>query len=53
MIQMEMGDEEEINLVSLDHVHKREGVHAGKACTREGKFVFVTFLNIFLHNCVD
>ena len=30
MVKMEMRDEEEINLVSLDTVNKGEGIHAGQ-----------------------
>jgi hypothetical protein len=44
MIQMKMGDEEEINLVSFDHIHKGEGIHARKTCANKGKLVFGTFL---------
>ena len=37
VVQMEVGDQEEVNLVGLDHVHEREGVHAAKTCKKATK----------------
>ncbi len=48
MIKMKMGDEKEINLVSFDHVHKGEGIHAGKTYKKKGNLMFVIFLNMTL-----
>ena len=31
MVQMEVGDEEKVNLVCLDHVYKRKGIHTSQS----------------------